>query len=112
MRSGVCEMHLEPVYISGVWWLDLTQAAEMLSLSPASLKRHYIAYDLDSIVWHHVLLFRLDEQTGVEPLCPVDERSHDDGRQTLAIAYDGRRGLGRKVAYQVNALKDILQFVQ
>lgn len=61
MRSGVCEMHLEPVYISGVWWLDLTQAAEMLSLSPASLKRHYIAYDLDSIVWHHVLLFRLDD---------------------------------------------------
>ena len=59
-----------------------------------------------------VLLFRLDEQTGVEPLCPVDERSHDDGRQTLAIAYDGRRGLGRKVAYQVNALKDILQFAQ
>lgn len=61
MRSGVCKMHLEPVYISGVWWLDLTQAAEMLSLSPASLKRHYIAYDLDSIVWHHVLLFRLDD---------------------------------------------------
>ena len=54
-------MHLEPVYISGVWWLDLTQAAEMLSLSPASLKRHYSGYDLDSIVWHHVLLFRLDD---------------------------------------------------
>lgn len=54
-------MLVDLVFLRGGWWMDTEQAASMLRVSPASLKRHYIAYDLDSIVWHHVLLFRLDD---------------------------------------------------
>lgn len=57
-------MRLEPVFVYGSWWLDIDQAAGLLRVSPITLRRHHNGgrfADVDSIVWHHVLLFRLDD---------------------------------------------------
>ena len=57
-------MQIDPVFVSGAWWIDTDQAAELLRVSPATLQRHRQTVkfaSLDSIVWHHVLLFRLDD---------------------------------------------------
>ena len=59
-----------------------------------------------------MFLLGLDELARIEPLRPLDKCSHNDRRQTLAIAHDSSRSLGRKVAYQVNALENVLQFTQ
>lgn len=33
-------MQIDPVFVSGAWWIDTDQAAELLRVSPATLQRH------------------------------------------------------------------------
>ncbi len=57
-------MTIDPVFVSGAWWIDTDQAAELLRVSSTTLQRHRQTVRfacLESIVWHHVLLFRLDD---------------------------------------------------
>lgn len=58
-------MRIDAIYFSGVWWLDTDQAAAMLGISPASLRRnHNSSLDLQTIectTWHRACLWRLDD---------------------------------------------------
>ena len=33
-------MKIDPVFLSGAWWIDTDQASELLRVSPETLKRH------------------------------------------------------------------------
>lgn len=70
-------MQIDPVFVSGAWWIDTDQAAELLRVSPATLQRHRQTVkfaSLDSIVWHHILLFRLDDVVCLSANIFADER--------------------------------------
>ena len=59
-----------------------------------------------------MFLFGLNESTGIEPHCPLNKSSHNDGRKTFPIAHNRSRSFRRKVTNQINTLKNILQFAQ
>lgn len=58
-------MRIDAIYFARAWWLDTDQAAAMLGISPASLRRnHNSSLDLQTIectTWHRACLWRLDD---------------------------------------------------
>lgn len=58
-------MRIDAIYFAGTWWLDTDQAALMLGISPASLRRNRdVCSDLrtiDCTRWHRACLWRLDD---------------------------------------------------
>ena len=56
-------MKIDAIYVFDAWWVDLDQASRLLNVSPINLQRNYaITFaDVESVVWHHVRLFRLDD---------------------------------------------------
>ena len=55
---------------------------------------------------------RLDKGAGVEVLCPVDERRHDERREAFAVCHYGIGRLGREFADEIHAVEDALQLCQ
>lgn len=60
-------MLVDLVFLRDGWWMDTDQAAAMLRVSPASLKRNHSQSfpGIESIVWHHVRLFRASDVSEV-----------------------------------------------
>lgn len=56
-------MKIDMIFFDGAWWVDLEQAARLLNVSPANLKRNFSTAfpEIETTVWHHVRLFRLDD---------------------------------------------------
>ena len=56
-------MKIDAIYVFDAWWVDLDQASRLLNVSPINLQRNYARTiaDVESVVWHHVRLFRLDD---------------------------------------------------
>ena len=56
-------MKIDAIYVFDAWWVDLDQASRLLTVSPINLQRNYARTfaDVESVVWHHVRLFRLDD---------------------------------------------------
>lgn len=56
-------MKIDMIFFDGAWWVDLEQAARLVHVSPTNLRRNYATAfpDVESVLWHHVRLFRLDD---------------------------------------------------
>lgn len=56
-------MKIDAIYVFDAWWVDLDQASRLLNVSPINLQRNYARTfaDVESVAWHHVRLFRLDD---------------------------------------------------